>query len=311
VIIAYVVKTPGDLRELGKWIFFGGVATVSLGAVNMVLGLTPGATVLGGAKLMRFSGTQLNPNYAAALMLSVLPLGVFYLKHAPKLFLKVIGIAGIVVLIAGVFATLSRAAIFAFAVVIFGVLLREVRSRKTGVAIILLFVIGILFSPRYYWVRVTAITDISNSIVNDWSFYMRYVALLGAWEAFLDHPFFGVGLRNFSTSLGSGSIIPIGPHNMYVGLLAELGITGLAMYLVIQFSAFRHMVSGFRAQWPENYSWLNDLSYYLALGVIAALISGVFMDCEYSYVVWIPVGAGIALGCLRQEFGNRPAGERS
>jgi O-antigen ligase len=304
VIVAYVIKSPEDLRALGKWIFAGGVATVLLGVVNMMLGLTAHTMIVASANMMRFSGTQINPNYAAAIMLSALPLGIFYVKHAPGSIRKIVGFAGIVVLIAGVFATLSRAAFFAFAVIILAVLLREVRSRRTGLAILLLFAIGILLSPRYYWVRVLAVVDVSSAVASDWSFYMRYTALRGAWEAFLDHPFAGVGLRNFATSLGSGSIIRIGPHNMYVSLLAELGIFGFIAYFSIQYSAFRHLLAGIRSRWPANYRWLNDLSYYMALSIISALVSGLFMDGEYHYMVWIPIANGLAVGYLLRKFGR-------
>lgn len=311
VIVAYVVRSPEDLRALGKWVFAGGVGTVLLGTVNMMMGLASDGMIAADANMMRFSGTQMNPNYAAAIMLSALPLGVFYVKHATGAIRKILGFVGIVVLIAGVFATLSRAAFFAFAAVILGVLLREVRSRRTGLAILLLFAIGILLSPRYYWVRFLAVADVSSAVASDWSFYMRYIALRGAWEAFLDHPFTGVGLRNLSTNLGSGSIIRIGPHNMYIGLLGELGIFGFVAYFTIQYSAFRHLLAGTISRWPADYRWLNDLSYYMALGVISALVSGLFMDGEYTYMVWIPVANGLAVGYLLRKFGRGGSGTGS
>jgi O-antigen ligase len=307
-MIVQLIRSPGDLRGFGKWMFFGGVATVCLGAINIKLGLTGDATVIGGINLMRFSGTHDNPNYAAAMMLTTLPMGLFYLKHNRRPLAMVAGGLGVLILVTGVFATFSRAAIVAFAGIVFGVLVREIRSRRAGIAVILLLAIGLLFTPRYYWARVMTVTDIAQSMQHDWSFYLRYSALTEAWATFLRHPFTGVGLNNFPITSASAVFVRIGAHNMYVELLADLGVFGLLSFLGIQLSAVRHLWAGLRVGRGTEAPWLPDFSWYLALSLAAPLISGLFADIHLHYMLWIPVAMGVALGNVRRSLDTAPRG---
>jgi O-antigen ligase len=301
LLIVQLIRTADDLRAYGMWIFLGAIAAIFLGLANIRLGVAQDITVTGGG-LMRFAGTQANPNYGAALMLSGVPIGVFFVKHSRNLFFKIAAGAGTFLLIAGVFATFSRAALIALAVAGLGVVAREIKSPKIGVTAIALLVLGALATPKYYWVRLQSVINISEAVREDWSFYLRFIAAREAWELFLEHPITGLGLSNFRLASARDVFVRAGPHNMYLELLADLGLLGLFSYLGVHYSAFRQMIAGSREQWQRGYEWLGDFSYYLMLTLLSALVAGAFMDCEYTYLIWIPLAGGVALANIRKRY---------
>jgi len=181
-------------------------------------------------------------------------------------------------------------------------LVKEIRSPRVGFAVIVLMGIGVLLTPRFYWVRLGDLTDLAEAVRNDWSFYIRFEAMREAWKTFLEHPLTGVGLSNFPLRSAREVFVRIGPHNMYLGLLADLGIFGLLAYLGVHYAAFREFVASMRAKWQEGYEWLADFSYYLALTLVTALMAGLFMDCEFTYLLWIPVAGALALQNVRTRF---------
>jgi len=307
VLIAQLLETPDHLRAFGRWIFIGAVATIVLGVANLKLGVKQDINVFGGVDLMRFMGTHTNPNYAAAFMVSALPMGVFFVKHGRGVAVKTAVIVGIVALVIGIFSTFSRAALLSLSAVAVGVLVREVRSRKAYTAVFVILLAGMLLTPSFYWARILAIADLSQAIRRDWSFFLRFSAMSEAWELFLRHPWWGVGLNNFIVRSAGGLFVRIGPHNMYLELLSGLGIVGMLSYLAVQASAIRQMVSGWRHRWPQENRWLGDLSYHMFLMLISALISGVFADIEFHYLIWIPVGGALVISNLRKTHGAATA----
>jgi len=306
IMIVHLIRTPEHLLTFGKWMFFGGVATVLLGLVNLKLGVTGDAAVIGGINLMRFSGTHDNPNYAAAMMLTTLPMGLYYLRHNRRPLTTVLGGLGVLIVIIGIFATLSRAAIVAFACIVLGLIVREVRSRRSLIMVIVMIGVGLLFTPKYYWARVTTVFDISESMQTDWSFYLRYAALSEAWATFMRHPFTGVGLNNFPVTSATAVFSRIGAHNMYIELLADLGIFGLFSYLGIHLSAVRQLFGGMRERWQDNAAWLSDFSYYLLLSLGSGLVSGLFADIHLHYMIWIPIAFGLSVANMRKRYAVPP-----
>ncbi|MCK4773486.1 MAG: O-antigen ligase family protein [Candidatus Krumholzibacteria bacterium] len=307
VLIVQLIETPEDLRSFGTWIFLGGIAAVVLGMMNLSLGIAGEINVLRRGDVMRFTGTHANPNYAAAWMMAAIPMGFFYMKHGRNALVKLAGIAGVLILIAGVFSTLSRAAVISFAAVVLGVLVKEVKSPKIGAVMVLLLGVGLLLTPGYYWVRIMAVADLSQSVRSDWSFYLRYSAMRAAWDTFLEHPLTGVGLNNFRVRSASEVFVRIGPHNGYLEILADLGLFGFLTYMGVQYSALRQFAAGFRTRWQKGYEWLGDFSYYLILTMVSALVSVLFMDSEYNYLMWIPVAGGLSLANIRKRYSKSSA----
>lgn len=306
-LLVHFIRTPEKLLKFGFWIFVGGVATVILGIINMKLGIDKSFDPHGGIAVQRFSGAHKNSNYAATYMLSTLPIGVFIIRYVKSWFLKMLAVTGVIVVITGSFATLSRSSIFAFVAIMMGVLLKEARNWKVYLLLIVPIAAGLLLTPRYYWMRLWEMTALLEDVRQDYSIYTRVMVLRQSWELFLEHPLTGIGLNNFFARSGTDVFKRIGVHNAYLEVLCGVGIFGMIAYLAVICSALRQFYLGFRAQWPEPYVWMKHLSYYMMLGFVAVLVRMVFSDIHFNYVLWVPIAGALVIGTVRRRECRLPS----
>jgi O-antigen ligase len=299
-LIVQLVRTPGDLRRLATVVFAGAVATVALGAANLALGIGPQNEnyIGGGLNLIRFAGAHENPNRAAAIMCSALPLGLFAVKHCGSRVLRAGYVVAIVALIVGIFWTLSRSVVIPFAVVLAAVAVRELRSRRSWVMLLALIALGILLAPRYYWERVFGLREAFQTTSLDWSVYLRLLALHTAWELFLENPLTGVGLGNFIVAASSKVFVRMVVHNSYLEVLVGTGVFGLAAFLAVLWSGLRHALAGARHRWVAQPEWMRSLSFYFSLSAVSVILSAFFGTMPFQYLLWVPIAAGLVIGNL-------------
>jgi len=300
--IVQTVRTPDQLRWLGRWIFIGGVATVVLGVVNIMLGIDAEFGAVGKPENLRFEGTHANPNVAAASMTSAIPMGFYAIRSVKSNLARILAVLGVLTIIVAVFATYSRQAIFAMAFVALAVWFKEVRNRKAYIAVLLVLAVGVFATPRYYWVRLWTIKEVLESAQQDWSIYYRVLAAERAWEMFKDNFFTGVGLRNFSVRAGDVLILRMPVHNIYLELACGLGVFGLLAYLTMLYSGLRQFAAGMKERWREQDDWLRHLSYYLMVSLVSCMISGLFANIEFRHFPWILVATGLVIANLRREY---------
>ncbi len=303
-LVVQLVRTAEDLRRLSYIVFAGAAATVLLGLFGLVFGVGPAQeNYIGGVYIMRFTGAHENPNRAAAFMCSALPLGLFGARTCRNPWLRAGFVAGVLILIAGIFSTYSRSVVAPFAVVVLAVLVRELRSRRSYVLLVALAVLGLALTPRFYWERVMALREAFSPSVagRDWSVYTRWMAMTAAWDMFLQHPFTGVGIGNFIVAAASRVFLRIVAHNTYLEILVGTGIFGLLSYLAILGSGIRCTVHGVRHRWVSQPAWVRSLCFYLLLSGVSILISAFFGTMPFRYPVWIPVAAGLVVGNLLRE----------
>jgi O-antigen ligase len=299
--VVQTVRTPDQLRWLGRWIFMGAVLTVVLGAANIMLGIDAEVGAVDNPSNMRFKGTHGNANFAAASLTSAIPMGFYVVRSVKSNLARVLAVVGVLMLIVAVFATYSRQAIFALAFVAFAVWFKEVKNRKAYVAVLIVLLAGILVTPRYYWLRLWTITELLDSVQQDWSIYLRVLATERAWEMFKDNFFTGVGLRNFAVRSGDTLFLRMPAHNMYLEIACGLGVFGILAYLTMFYSGLRQFAAGMRERWREQDEWLRHLSYYLMVSLVSCMISGLFANIEFRHFPWIFVATGLVIANLRRE----------
>ncbi|MDH4037038.1 MAG: O-antigen ligase family protein [Candidatus Krumholzibacteria bacterium] len=298
-LIVQLVRTADDLRRLAYVVFAGAVATVVLGAAGLYLGIGPAQdNFIGGVFVLRFTGAHENPNRAAAYMCSALPLGLFGARNSREPWLRAAFIAGVILLIIGIFSTFSRSVVVPFAAIALAVLVREVHSKRSWVFLLLLTVAGIVLTPRYYWDRVMALRDVASGSQKDWSVYTRWLAMTTAWELFLKHPLTGVGLGNFIVAGAYKVFLRIVAHNTYLEILVGTGIFGLTTFLWILAAGIRSAVAGARHHWASQPAWVRSLCFYVALSAVSIWLSALFGSMPFRYPLWIPVAASLVVGNL-------------
>jgi O-antigen ligase len=108
----------------------------------------------------------------------------------------------------------------------------------------------------------------------------RLAIWAGAWLIFAGHPVVGIGYGNFKMALAAAITVPDGfmldAHNLYLELLAETGILGLAAFVLLIFLCLRY------ARRMQRQS-ASTMECVLGVGVFAA-ISGVLVHGCVEYV---------------------------
>lgn len=222
-----------------------------------------------------------------------------YLRHVyKKQWMQTAALAGIVLLLAGLAATVSRTSVLLLliALVLLTIertpLLRE-RIVEFGIA---LAAAALLLIPPEYWRIVSGIlTSIFHGHDSVGFRYMQWDAGLAMWA---DHPLRGVGIgqfENYSVYYGTNFIPFYGlrwsAHNTYVTLLAETGIVGLVLFLAVVLGALRGLWKGWIG---ETNAAPVSLRYTWATVLIVMLIGGITGDDHIHKLTWMIAGIGAA-----------------
>lgn len=145
--------------------------------------------------------------------------------------------------------------------------------------------------------RFLSLQNIFNNAEN--SLEWRKSLLRGCFEVFLDNPSIGTGINTFpfvySFYQERAGYFSINPHNYYLQLLAETGVTGTFTFLVLvssilymSFKAFKHSEKIFKG---------------IALGLLVGIISSLLhisVDIDWSVsaipiLFWVEVGILISI----------------
>jgi len=299
LLVVHFVRTPGQLRELILVVFIGTVATIVFGVINLKLGIYTTGNVIGGVQIYRFSGAHPNPNRAAAIICSAIPLGMFVARDASGAWRRILAYAGVIALVIGVFSTFSRSAIFPFSVVALGVVAREVHSRGGFAVVTALLVLGILLTPQYYWDRLIALSDVkATGMFTDMSVSIRYDAMRAAWKLFLAHPLTGIGIDDFLFRRAPDVVAVVVTHNTYLEVLVGTGIFGFAAFMAAIVAGLRHAAYGALRVWKRESASMRSLSFYVGLTGVSIMISAMFGSMPFIYAFWMPVACGLVLGNL-------------
>jgi O-antigen ligase len=162
----------------------------------------------------------------------------------------------------------------------------------------------VLFAPQGYWEQMRTITSPKEDY--NWSEKegRKQVALRGV-TYMLDHPFFGLGINNFSKAecldpesqkvrehIPGTGLLCTAPHNSYVQAGAELGIPGLILWLSLVFGSVPAMFR-LRARLPSHWAkgtpeerFLYLAPLYLGVAMIGFAVSSTFVSFAWLDVVY-------------------------
>ncbi|MFX0195820.1 MAG: O-antigen ligase family protein [Candidatus Hodarchaeota archaeon] len=175
----------------------------------------------------------------------------------------------------GVFLALTAGAIS-------GVVLAQAEVRKKMIPWVLVGLLGAFYlTDPGFWMRIKEITFSTEQ--TDRSILVRIEAWKGAFEMVKDHPL-GVGEGNFKRIIGeyNPAIAGKDTHNTLLRCLAELGIQGLFVLLLLIGNAFRLLssVSKLAEQSDKRKCFLWHI-YATRVALIIFLSSGLFITHTY------------------------------
>lgn len=180
------------------------------------------------------SGLTRNPNDLALMLNLMLPFNVALLLRTRRVWLRTLLLATIVLYVAGVIVSFSRAGFLTLAGTFVYYMAKLLRRGRWGpaVAALVLAAATTVVLPRSYLARLATITDTEADPTG--SAQARSKDLLAAVRIVWDRPVLGVGIGGNVLALNDVR----GPtwirvHNVYLEYAVELGLPGLMLFLLL------------------------------------------------------------------------------
>ncbi len=316
LLVPIVFWSVRDRRHV-VWIF--GVFIV--GAVLSVLwGLTQGKVTGGAAaaQVGRLSGANVEANVLATLLVvcTVFSSALVLVQRRAPVARTLAMLAALGAMIA-FFGTLSRGGFISLAVVVLVGCVYAGRARPAFVALVIAAtLVGAIFLGNDASGAVQRLTSSNTSGRSDiWKIGLRMVRA---------NPVIGVGSGNYTIAephylltqpgvITRGDLIvttPFPAHNIYLHILAEMGIIGLALFLLILWLSIRSAVKAVGVFRDTGQRSLEILGRSLVVALAGILVADFFVSDQYSKQLWVLLALGPALLAIaRRPRQHRPRGQ--
>jgi O-antigen ligase len=272
------------------------------------------------ADAARLEGAGVNPNQLGSYLVVAMVFAAtfFTTRRWPPIARGAALAAGCLAAI-GLFMTLSRGALVGFAAALLVAPLVVGRGRRAAALVLVVLTLA----GTAAWYAAIAPADAVARITNP-----RHGGGSGredlwrvGWRMVNDRPVLGVGAGNFGVSsihylLRPGStqrddyivVRHTVAHNIYLTVLAELGIVGLTLFVIILSTCLRCALLAARAFAARGDPAMEMLARALFIALVGLLVADFFSSALYSKQLWILLAAAPALLALAR----RPvAGGRS
>ena len=175
-----------------------------------------------------------------------------------------------------------------------------------GIGLVILMLLPAL--PDIYWDRMRTILTYEEEDERSAINRLHYWAV--AIEMAKANPFLGVGYSAYNMSYDTydfsfgAYLTKRSVHNSILGVLAELGYIGAALFSLIIFNAFRncHYVYKRTKNSFPFHSELRQASIALSTSFIVFTIGGSFVIFQYNEMLWHYIGLSIALKKLTNQY---------
>jgi len=286
------------------------IAMLAGAAVSVLVGLMDGSGPAGGdaASLERFTASGGDPNTQAAGYLVAICLAAGLLGVVRRPGARIALIATAVLVTFGFFATQSRGGLVGLGAAALLALIITPRYRVRILVLIAVVGVGLavfLSSNEAALQRLTDAEGAGNEREDIWTV---------AWQIFLDHPVLGSGLQSFQTvspryvldsgPLANVRLIAESPHlvhNIYLELLAETGIVGLALFVFVVVACLRASWLAARRFDAVGRSDCANLARAVMVATVGILVAGFFLSNINDFRMWILLGLGPVLLTLARQ----------
>jgi len=273
------------------WQIYTGRDFIRGNVLNGAIGLSRATASFPGCNVLGVYLTGLTPLIAG--------LAIFLSRKKEKLLFTVAAILGAT----GIYLSLSRGAGIGFFVSV--VFLSLVKKNKFMVsALILAFLIYPFIMPQN-------IKDWAKSLNYNPFYILTCQTRVGIYRNTLhminEHPFLGIGINTFSRSYNQYRLAEVETtnetapgyyaHNNFLHMAGEMGLFGLAAFLVFLFLVFKSAWKAFK-RGKDPYVKAFAVSVFAA--ILAYLINGLTETSLYHprvvMIFWLMVGLSLALG---------------
>jgi O-antigen ligase len=293
---------------------FGGFAQASFATFDV------GADVFGvAAQQPRLAGPLGDQNRYAQFMLMLVPLGMLRFWGERQLALRVAAVVATALSATGVALTFSRGAAVAFVLLLLLMaLMRYIKLYQLGLVVVGVVVLLAVF-PQYgrrissvLTLTTLAQEDTAGITAADGATKSRVTEMMAAALVFADYPILGVGPGRFpqyyqpyaeqvGIKVNYKSLRQ--SHNLYLGVAAEYGILGLALFMAVLLSAVLELELA-RRRWEGYRTDLTNYATSYMLAILAYMMTGIFLHLAYQRYLWIMVALGGAVAAVAAEVGR-------
>lgn len=233
-------------------------------------------------------------------------LAAFFSKHKTKVYI-LFGILIISVLFFGLLVTGKRSVfmwtLIALPFSMYVAWASKLRISKLIAVTVALLICLVLFSIALDYFDSVRVLPRLDSLVLDiftgevtGSIGVRIEIYQRAWAYFLENPVFGVGWKQFEELVAGTYSSEYDVHNLYLQLLAELGIVGAAFVLTPLFYTYIKTFRMIRAirenQLPEKNIWWKGLVfsfYYQTFFLLYCLADSILHDITYILTYFVAI----------------------
>ena len=313
VVMAALCRVDGSFFDRGlRMLALGGAGVAMLSVVRLaeIVLRNPGAI---DALRETSAGLRISPqipDYIAAgsyfAMCWLVALGLAMASGSRRLAWMLGGVP----LMAALYLTGSRSVIAAALAGLVVLVVLVIRRRAAGrrVVAIALLAVAVMFIS-YPWLTGR---DVAGEMARG-SMTVRVELFRTGLRVIATRPLFGVGIDRFHIPAGSLASPELhalwnarmNPHNDFVRVGAELGITGLGLFLWILVTAGRQVVQGLRLTLDAR---LAALSAGLVAFVVTSAVSDPLMVRESSYAFWMALGLAVGQAARLQAAVDPNAG---
>ncbi len=332
-LLINVIRTPEMIRNV-TWVLLAVGAFVSLLSIHQdVTGnydsiyagfaqasnaafRTGDVTLTGEVTQRRLAGPIGETNRFAQVLLMLVPLGIFRFIGERQVALRWAGGVMTALITLGVVLSFSRGAAVGLGVLVLAMVgMRLIRRRHLAAVLLVLALVGVAF-PQYLTrvsslgeVGALAAEDVSTSAVGG-SLLSRATETLAAALVIVDHPVIGVGPDMFPLYYERYANI-VGllvkndaareAHNLYLGVGAEVGITGLIIFILVAVVTARLLLQA-RRRSIDRRPDLERLATPFVLSLLAYHVTGMFLHLSFGRFYWLilAVAGAAAVITLRE-----------
>jgi O-antigen ligase len=283
-IAALLVDSHAKIEQFLRAYWVGGLFGSAAGILALFLG----------TRSVGFGG---DPNFFGLLQASMIPLTVYYRRHAPTVQTKHLYTLVLLFVLAGAAGAGSRSGLIGGAIAIVGTMVTRPGlsvARRGRVAVGSLFVAGLAFIVGF----------VANPANLQRGFADRGAGRLDVWtvtiELLREQPMVGYGLGQLRAAIPPHLLITPGSqhltdsrtevsaHNTWLDVAGDLGAIGLAIFVTVIVIA---LLGYARPRWREA----KELSTVLFVMMLPVLSGSMFLPLLNNKLAWALIGLSAAL----------------
>jgi O-antigen ligase len=155
--------------------------------------------------------------------------------------------------------------------------------------------------PETFWKRAGSIVPAIRHQEDTFGSRVRIWKV--GWAMVQDRPITGVGAGNFNLAYpryGRRELVfsSLAPHNTYVGMAAETGLVGLALYLLVHLSSLR--LANRASSWglENDRVDLHMLAVAAQVCILSMMVGGLSGDAQTGKMLWMWLGLTAGIGTM-------------